>query len=138
MKLFLFIIETIFIGIFSAVIYKFIHFLFVFGNVADINNMVWLLLFITGVIKHFLGYILSIQDFFCKHNCGKAKSKIPTLSDYFIEGSFFTIMGNISLFLPNIHSFVLAFITGMLINIFAELFGIHNYYCLHKCISYSK
>jgi hypothetical protein len=129
MNLQLFLLESIFIGIFSAIIYctlKLFYVLFVFPN--------WLILFILGILKHFFGYYLGIQNIFCSINCKKSKSIVPIFIDYLLEGVYFVIIGEIISNYFNFSAIISVFLSGVFINILAELLGIHKYYCLHNCI----
>ena len=49
--------ESLFIGLYSCVIYLFVSFT---SNSSNFN----LLLFTVGFLKHFLGYYLKIQDYY--------------------------------------------------------------------------
>ena len=122
----LFLLETIFIGIFSAIIYCTLNLFFHFP--------IWIMLFILGIAKHLFGYYSNIQNIFCRINCKKRKSLFPNLIDYLLEGLYFLVIGEFIFTFFNFPAFISIFLCGALIHILAEILGIHKYYCIHKCI----
>ena len=53
-----YIFESMFVGIYSCIIYVFIR---------NVVNNVYVLFFVTGFIKHLLGYLLNIHSLYCKY-----------------------------------------------------------------------
>ena len=119
--------ESLFVGVYACVIYFFVSFV-VYSN--------FTLLFFVGFLKHFLGYYLKIQDYYCNSCVKGSKSQVST-RDLFIEsileGSVFIILGFLlGVFIKN--RGVLMFLIGFLLHIFAEFTGVHKYFCKNRCV----
>jgi hypothetical protein len=129
-----FIIEALFVGLYTLIIYLFCSSLF-------INNK-YILLFIIGFIKHFMGYYLNLHYYYCnyKYKCKILTKKLLTnninlIIESILEGILFLFLGNllllISYFQNNI--ILLFFIIGLVLHILFELLGFHNIFCRYKC-----
>ena len=120
--------ESLFVGVYVCVIYFFASFV--------VSSNFTLLLFVVGFFKHFLGYYLKIQDYYCA-SCVKGSKSYTTKQILFgesiLEGSVFVIMGLLlKVFIEN--RVVLMFLLGFLLHIFAEFAGIHKYFCKNRCV----
>ena len=119
--------ESLFVGVYACVIYFFVSFV-VYSN--------FTLLFFVGFLKHFLGYYLKIQDYYCNSCVKGSKSQVST-RDLFIEsileGSVFIILGFLlGVFIKN--RGVLMFLIGFLLHIVSEFAGVHKYFCKNRCV----
>lgn len=120
--------ESIFVGVYVCVISFFVSYI-VSSNFA-------LLLFVVGFLKHFLGYYLKIQDYYCA-SCVKGSKSYTTKQILFgesiLEGVVFIIMGLLlKVFIEN--HLVLMFLLGFLLHIIAEFVGVHKYFCKNRCV----
>jgi hypothetical protein len=119
--------ESIFVGVYSSLVYLFSSYI--------ISSNLALLLFTVGFLKHFLGYYLKIQDFYCDTCVKGSKSQVTTLNlfiESILEGVVFIILGLLlGVFIKN-HG-VLMFLLGLLLHIFAEIAGVHKYFCKNRC-----
>jgi hypothetical protein len=120
--------ESLFVGVYSCLIYFFVSF--------AVSSNFTLLLFVVGFLKHFLGYYLKIQDFYCA-TCVKGSKSYTTkqilLGESILEGVVFIILGFLlGVFIKN--RGVLMFLLGFLLHIFAEFTGVHKYFCKNRCV----
>jgi hypothetical protein len=120
--------ESLFVGVYTCVISFFVSFL--------VSSNFVLLLFVVGFLKHFLGYYLKIQDYYCNSCVKGSKSQVST-RDLFIEsileGSVFIILGFLlGVFIKN--RGVLMFLIGFLLHIVSEFAGVHKYFCKNRCV----
>lgn len=126
------IIEGIIIGLYVLVLFLFIK---------RISNNLAIQLFILGFFKHYLGYILGLQSYYCSmylsNNFDKYKSFSKNIIfESIMEGFLFIYFGLILNKLIH-NNFFLIFILGFTIHIFAEIFGIHSYFLKYNCIKKS-
>lgn len=120
--------ESLFVGVYSCLIYLFSSYMF--------SSSFTLLLFIVGFLKHFLGYYLKIQDFYCD-TCVKGSKSQVTARNLFIEsileGVVFIMLGLLlGVFTKN--RGVLMFLLGLLLHMIAEIAGVHKYFCKYRCV----
>jgi len=130
--------ESIFVGLYSCIIFLLISQIF--------TNYTWIL-FCTGFLKHFSGYVFGIQTYYCNHGLAcsnrreqkeksKYEAKIPDdrlLIECILEGIGYIVLG--SFFILFIKNNLLAdFCIGASMHILAEIFGIHRYFCETHCI----
>jgi hypothetical protein len=123
-----FLFESLFVGIYVCVIYFFVSF--------AVSSNFTLLLFVVGFLKHFLGYYLKIQDYYCA-SCVKGSKSHTTkqilLGESILEGCVFITLGLLlKVFIEN--RGVLMFLLGFLLHIFAEFAGVHKYFCKNRCV----
>ena len=130
-----YIFESIFVGIYSSILY----FLFSFLKIKNI----YVLLFIIGFFKHYIGYESGIQNYYCKHGYAcKNKKGILKISQEeiilysLIEGLLFLILGMLLLNINYLYKnqIILYFIIGVSLHILCEIFGIHKIFCNNFCI----
>lgn len=120
-------LESLFVGVYSCAIYFFVSYI--------LSGFTWSL-FVVGFLKHFLGHYLKIQDYYCNSCVKNSKSQVTT-RDLFIEsileGGVFVILGLLlKFFITN--RFLLVFLLGFLLHIFAEFVGVHRYFCKNRCV----
>ena len=120
-------LESLFIGVYVCVIFFVVSYVF-YSNLT--------LLFIVGFLKHFIGYYLKIQDYYCNSCINNSKSQV-SMRDLFIEsileGGVFVIFGSLlKIFIKN--QFLLMFLLGFLLHIVAEFVGVHKYFCKNRCV----
>jgi len=123
------IIEGIIIGLYA---------LFLFLFIKRISDNLASQLFILGFFKHYLGYILGLQSFYCSLYLSNDFDNYKVFSkniiiESIIEGFLFIYFGLI-LNKMIYNKFILIFILGFTIHIFAEFFGIHSYFLKYNCI----
>ena len=120
--------ESLFVGVYSCLIYLFSSYI--------ISSNFTLLLFVVGFLKHFLGYYLKIQDFYCDTCVKGSKSQVTTRGlfiESILEGGVFIIFGLLlGVFIKN--RGVLMFLLGLLLHILAEIAGVHKYFCKNRCV----
>jgi len=122
-----YIIEAIFIGLYSLTVYIPINL---------VSKNLYTRFFFTGFFKHFLGYFLGIHNLYCKfHDLEIKKVDILKLFvESILEGFAFLIGG---LFLSKMdiiknNSFII-FIIGFILHIILEILGIHNSFINDRC-----
>jgi hypothetical protein len=120
--------ESLFVGLYTCVIYFFVSYVVSFRLI--------FLLFVVGFLKHFLGYYLKIQDYYCG-SCVKGSKSHTTkqilLGESILEGGVFIIIGFLlGVFIGN--RVVLMFLVGFLLHMIAEFVGLHKYFCKNRCL----
>jgi hypothetical protein len=133
-----YLLEAGLVGLYSAIVYK----------IASFVLFDWIpLFFFVGFLKHALGYELSIHTLYCQygsacsHLANKydryASSNLRTLViESFQEGAVFVLLGYcLRMFSKDL--LIVAFLTGALLHIIAELIGLHQRFC-HQCIHGEK
>lgn len=117
-------IEAVFIGFLNILIYY--PFLL-------IDNLV-IQLFTVGFIKHLIGYLIGIQDYYCKIYKGDNYQSKPSniIIECLLEGIVFIYVG---LLLSKIikNRYLLFFLLGFSIHIIAEFYGIHSLFLIYNC-----
>ena len=122
------IVEILFVGLYTTIIYFLFYIPFTYLN---INKN--LQIFIIGFLKHYLGYYIGIQSFYCN----KIKQKTVALPKYLfilsiLEGILFVFLSTI--LFKNIKSLWLTlFFTGSIMHLLAEIIGVHNYFKKNFC-----
>ena len=141
-----FIFESIFVGVYSVVIFLVLSLFF-----QDYTK----LLFVTGLFKHFLGYFLQIHRYYCNHGyaCeGRIPGSIQSLPNItllvfesILEGFAFLVFGlslrhifTQILGKYNIHNkkeenIIMIFLLGLSFHLVAEFTGMHTYFCKERC-----
>ena len=101
-----------------------------------ISSNFTLLLFVVGFLKHFLGYYLKIQDYYCATCVKGSKSHVSTkilFGESILEGGLFIVLGLLlGVFIEN--RSLLMFLLGFLLHIIAEFVGVHKYFCKTRCL----
>ena len=129
------ILEALFVGIYSAVLFRILFFL--------IKNE-YSLLFTLGFLKHFLSYYVGIQSFFCNHGYA---CKILSHSDNiyiatdknlfiesFLEGLWFLTVGTLIFnSIGKVKPFIVMFVIGFFTHLLSEKMKIHKYFCKYNC-----
>ena len=128
--------ESLFVGIYTIFIYLLVQIFF--------KHNIYLLLFIVGFCKHYLGYFLGLHHYYCKYGYACMKNKHTTNKSFVIslflesilEGFYFILVGSIlyMFFLEKEKHHLLFFgLLGFFIHIFSEIIGIHQIFC-ERCI----
>lgn len=98
-----------------------------------IDNFI-VLLFLIGFIKHFCSYYFGLQTYYCRKKLNSTYIAISNniIIESILEGLIFIYFG---LLLTKIitNKYILIFILGFIIHIFAELYGIHNLFLKVNC-----
>ncbi len=121
-------LESLFVGVYTCVIYLCLSYI--------ISSNFPLLLFVVGFFKHFLGYYLKIQDYYC-NSCMKNSKSLVSVRDLIVEsileGGVFIILGLLlKVFIEN--RWILMFLLGFLLHVIAEYVGVHKYFCKNRCV----
>lgn len=120
-----YLVESVFVGIFTLILYGILQFV--------PNIPFTIILFIMGVLKHSLGYVLGIQSAYCRmYNKVKTQAVSPQNIEVVVEGIIFIFVGKLfSWFVSN--RYIIAFMTGAGIHLMAEWLGIHRYFLKERC-----
>ena len=131
-----YIIESIFVGIYSVILY-----LFFSRFITSSYKNFYFLLIIVGFSKHLLGSLLNIHTIYCNNGeaCVKTlnldttyiASKTNLLCDSVFEAFAYLCLGFI---LQNIVKNIYLFFTiGFILHLLSEIFLIHTYFCKTYC-----
>jgi hypothetical protein len=135
------IIESIFIGAYIITIYWVLY-----KFILDKN----ILFFITGFLKHLLGWFFGFHTYYCQHGnaCKKYISGSNTIRQFsnkyipkylqiwvesIIEGILFLLLGILFSKLLNTNKYTIVFIIGITLHILFEFFGFHDNFCIDQC-----
>ena len=121
--------ESLFVGIYSCVLYIFI----------PINDTM-LALFVVGFLKHYLGNLLGIHDYYCNNGCAcKARqpskyvaTQMALILESVAEGGLFLLLGIILIQIQK-NMIVTYFLIGMLLHLLFEFSGAHQKICAYRC-----
>jgi hypothetical protein len=128
--------EALIVGIYTSIIFL--------CNAIYVKNIV-ILLFLTGFIKHFMGYFLQIHYYYCNYGykCNKKKQSVPLLNAKFkpvfiqsiMEGLLFVIINYIFFNVSSVWQYrcIVIFLSSVLIHIIAEYTNVHSYFCKNNC-----
>lgn len=126
-------IESNLVGLF-AVTLSYILYSFFFSLKNDL-----IFFFIVGFLKHYLGYIIGLQTWYCeernkrtktKKSLTKKVAKSPSLLENIQEGIAFVVISFIiRKFLKIKDIYFIAFLTGFILHLLAEFSGIHTIFC---------
>ena len=131
-----YIVESLFVGIYCSIIYSIIIPFF---------DEYYMVLFIVGVLKHFLGLELYLHTLYCKYGDACERSKPATnyvakkisvkqrIFECLLEGTAFLVIGYIFSFFTN-DRIMTIFLIGFIIHIIAEQIGIHKQFCKKRCV----
>jgi len=106
-------LQSVFVGLYSVSIFSLL------------SKLGYPNLFLTGFIKHLFGYLLGLQDVFCR--CSIHYPFLSLMRDCTLEGILFLI------FLQRSNTFT-KFLFGFFLHIISEYLGIHKYFCKSYCI----
>jgi len=138
------IFESFLVGIFSTTIASFLYLL-------QCKKNVYLFFFLTGFLKHILGYYLGFQNFYCnqgnacdfsdkktdadKNIVYKAKymDSFSIVFESGMEGWVFISLGMMFSKVWKKREIIVCFFIGFTLHMLAELFGIHKSYCKSRC-----
>ena len=125
MDVFFFLLETVFIGLYSLVLYSILQFV--------IKKPFIYVLFILGVMKHSLGYFSGLQSLYCQtYNGPDEVARLPTGSDVFIEGLLYIAVGGfLTGFITN--PYIITFMTGAGLHLGFEAIGVHALFLRTRC-----
>lgn len=125
-------IEANLVGLFSVTLS-----FFLLAGFFSVKNNNFIFFFILGFLKHYLGYITGLQNWYCKKR-DKEMNEIlvntkeiqPSLLQNIQEGIAFVIVSFIIQKIFKIKDiYFIAFLTGFILHILAEFFGIHTIFC---------
>ena len=127
-----YIFESMFVGLYSCIIYVLIH---------NFVNNAFVLFFVTGFIKHLLGYLLNIHSLYCKYGyaCKQYTKTTAIYSNYLVpesigEGILYLLFG-IILGKLLLNKVVVVFIIGFLLHLMFEILPIHRLFCKKRCLN---
>lgn len=90
-----------------------------------------LLLFIVGFLKHFTGYLLGLHEIYCSYKSNKKSSTRHLITDSIVEGAVVTIVALLLSIIIDIR--IAIFVTGVLLHLLSEVFGIHDFFLKTRC-----
>ena len=131
-----FLLEAIFVGIYTSIIYVVFHLLFpLIKNESKF--------FCVGFAKHLLGNYLGLHTYYCNngYSCKHKKHTTANTTHYNIiiesiaEGILFIVLGRMLSTHKAISPLILFFLIGFILHTICELFGIHNIFCHERCIT---
>ena len=129
-----YLLESFVVGIYSLFLFLFLSYSLSYGlshkKFTTLN-----ILFITGFLKHFMGYFLSLHKYYCVNICNKKKTNTTFFNlmiESIFEGVAFVIIGYLLSFVFT-NKYILVFSIGFLLHIVSELLGFHKYYCNNRC-----
>ena len=131
-----YIIESIFVGIYSAILY-----LFFSQFITPSYKNLYFLLIIVGFSKHLLGSLLNVHTMYCNNGEACVKmlnqdttyiaSKTNLLRDSLFEAFAYLCLGFIlQSIVKNMYLF---FTIGFILHLLSEIFLIHTYFCKTYC-----
>lgn len=107
-------LETMHVGLFSLSIY------FCFQSIRSWN----VLLLVVGMIKHYMGYWMGLQQLFCEQHTEFHHLNPPPMYEVIGEGIAFVLVGNLlSLGIPS--RWIIVFLIGCGLHLISEVLGIH-------------
>jgi hypothetical protein len=136
-----YLLESLFVGGYTVFLYIPLSYL-----VKPLN----LQFFLLGFLKHFLGHIVGLHDYYCNegYRCKLVNSREKNviyhyddsrlISESVLEGLYFLVVGSL-LFnekmtnLKKENTIVFVFFIGFFTHLVFELLGIHEYVCGIKC-----
>jgi len=127
------IIEALFVGLYTTFIYIIINFIQIHNH----KNFLLINLFCVGFLKHWFGYYIGIQTYYCnivnnKHNAHLIATPEHLFLISLIEGVIFVLLFNIfHLFIKTI--WISIFFTGVSLHSLAEVTGVHKFFILNMC-----
>lgn len=117
--------ESLFVGLFSLVLYLLLSLV--------IKDPFAFVLFLLGVLKHGLGYVLGLQTFYCRIKKSRTQAKVPTILELLGEGVLFVILG-LLLHMMIRNKLVVVCLIGIILHLVVEILGIHKYFVRTHCI----
>jgi len=139
------IFEALFVGIYSTQI-AFLLYLF------QVKKNLYLFFFLTGFLKHFIGYYIGLQSYYCNHGnaCirvlengkqeeerNKYKSKhregFAMILESVLEGWAFVSLGILFSKVIKKREIFVCFLIGFVLHILFEILSIHESFCKANC-----
>jgi len=128
-------LESLFVGIYLVVWFQ-IAFL--------LTRQFYVACFIAGFCKHFFGYWLKIQDYYCEkgfackknhqHHISVAKFSADKLvMESIVEGFVVLALAYFACLFLEWNNGALFFLIGATMHILAEWMGIHKHFCQFQC-----
>jgi hypothetical protein len=131
------ILESIIVGIYSSIIYGCVSIAVFVPS--------WILFFVTGVLKHYIGYICGIHELYCKYgkacqSVHKSHKNLQLSSNTFpyllveciVEGILYAVLGSVLyLFIP--FRMLVVFVTGLMLHMLFEQIYLHKLFCKYRC-----
>jgi hypothetical protein len=132
-----YIIEALFVGIYSTVIYLLVN-PFFYDNI-------FIILLVVGFIKHYLSYFIGLHTIYCKY--GEACNKYnlykgfltTTKNDNFLlqesisESLLYLLVGSILYILIGNKPIYIFFLIGFILHISFEKLQVHDLFCRKRC-----
>lgn len=141
--------ESTIVGIYTTVLTFVIAFIPSFFIPSTHKNVLHFIFFFftLGFIKHFLGFYLGLQSFYCNYGieCSKKddnnnlEARRPSFFENLLEGIVFVLFG---LIFKNIFSmllkygnniYLISFFTGFFLHFISDMVGVHAFFCKYYC-----
>jgi hypothetical protein len=124
-----YIYESLFVGVYSCILYLLVP-------ISDPR----IALFVVGFLKHYLGNLLSLHDYYCNYgySCKADRLSKYTVTQFMLvlesvaEGGLFLLFGTVLMML-NQNGLVTYFLIGALLHLLFEFSGAHHKICAHRC-----
>lgn len=129
-----FLFESIIVGCYLTLIFVVFSFF--------IENL-YIALFLSGFVKHFLGFYIGLHDYFCRYGDAcqleqreqsffAKRNTEKLLVTSFIEGCIVLGLSYVlCLYVPT--PIFVVFLVGVLMHLFAEYLMIHRDFCINEC-----
>lgn len=118
-----YIAEALFVGIYSLVLYKGLELVTKIPFAA--------VLFLLGIVKHGLGYLLGIQRAYCKMY-KRSHVAVPSSVELLLEGIVFVVLGLVFQRIVT-NKYIAVFLTGFILHCVAEWIGVHTWFLTNRC-----
>ena len=124
-----YIYESLFVGVYSCILYLLIP-----------MNDTMIALFVVGFLKHYLGNLLGIHDYYCnngyacksQHTTIYVVTQLELVVESVAEGVLFLLLGTLLMMLQK-NMIVTYFLIGMLLHLLFEFSGAHQKICAYRC-----
>ena len=137
--------ESTIVGIYTTVL-AFVLSFFIPSTQKNVLNFIFFF-FTLGFIKHFLGFYLGLQSFYCNYGieCRKRenntnlKARKPSFFENLSEGIIFVVFGLIlknlfSIFKYGNNIYLISFFTGFFLHLISDIIGVHTFFCKYYCL----
>ena len=124
-----YIYESLFVGVYSCILYLLVP-------ISDPR----IALFVIGFLKHYLGNLLSLQDYYCNYgySCKADRpskyvvTHLALVLESVAEGGLFLLLGIAIMFLVKNMTLVY-FLLGIIMHLLFEFSGAHQKICAYRC-----
>ncbi len=125
-----YIIEALFVGVYSVILYLLL---------TPFTKNIYILLLVVGFLKHILGSILGIHQWYCnngyackniKHREHKVYSEDLIIRSILESLIYLSVGIMLIMYLEGVYLF---FVIGFIMHILSEILLVHRYFCVTSC-----